>query len=75
MKNDEAKKCQHLLRIVPCVDHSASGMLHILQNHIFGSIGGGSQSPGANFDPRKLFAVVSDNACAKSLLGELFINR
>jgi hypothetical protein len=66
MKNDKVKRCQHLLNIVPCVDHSASGMWNILLNHIFSSIRRGSQSPGANLDPRKLLAVVSDNASANS---------
>jgi hypothetical protein len=57
-----------LLRIIPTLSHSSDEVFEDMNDYIFSIKGDGNFLPGAGLDPKKVIAVVCDNASANTSL-------
>jgi hypothetical protein len=70
LKKDGSKSSikQRLARIIPTTSHSATDLCNILIQNIFSKQGCGPELPGVGLDPRKVMAVVCDNASTNTVI-------
>jgi hypothetical protein len=57
-----------VLRIIPTVSHSSDEVFEDMKDHIFSKKGDENFLPGAGLDPKKVIAIVCDNASADTSL-------
>jgi hypothetical protein len=73
-KQGVAAVTQRLVCLIPCIGHSARDIGREIVNQVFTTEGMGPILPGANLDPRKVSALVCDNASVNTCIVDYLNN-